>query len=262
MSENAKNWAGKTIVVFGATGGIGQSLCAELHAKDAKLFLVARDAEKLEALAKKYSGARTFTCDVTQSEAVQKTFSEIEAEASPIYGVAHCVGSILLRPAHLTKDEDWAAVIGLNLTSAFYVLRSALLSFNRTQTPGSVVFCSTAAARIGLANHEAIAAAKAGLEGLIRATAATYAAKGIRVNAVAPGLVETPLSARITGNESALRSSLALHPVGRVGQPEDIASALLWFLDPAQTWVTGQILAVDGGLAGLKTMPPSQKNGP
>ena len=94
------------------------------------------------------------------------------------------------------------------------------------------MLCSSAAARIGLANHEAIAAAKAGVIGLTLAEAATYAARNIRVNCVAPGLVDTTLTAKIMGNEAALKASIGMHALGRVGKPEHIASAIAWLLDP------------------------------
>ncbi|MGL4555245.1 MAG: SDR family oxidoreductase, partial [Gemmataceae bacterium] len=119
---------------------------------------------------------------------------------------------------------------------------------------GSIVLCSSAAARIGLPNHEAIAAVKAGVIGLTLAAAATYAPKNVRVNAVAPGLVRTPLTARITGSEAALKASVAMHPLGRVGEPGDVASGIEWLLSPAQTWVTGQVIGIDGGLADVKGM--------
>lgn len=118
----------------------------------------------------------------------------------------------------------------------------------RPSLPGE----STMAARLGLVNHEAIAAAKAGVIGLTLSAAATYASKGIRVNAVAPGLVRTPLTARITSNEATLNASTAMHALGRVGEPEDVASAIAWLLDPAQAWVTGQVI-VGGGLAMLRS---------
>jgi NAD(P)-dependent dehydrogenase (short-subunit alcohol dehydrogenase family) len=120
------------------------------------------------------------------------------------------------------------------------------------KTGGSIVLVSSAAARVGLANHEAIAAAKAGVAGLCLAAAASYAARGIRVNAVAPGLVRTPLTAGITGNELALKASTAMHPLGRIGEPEEVAEAIAWLLDAKQSWITGQILGVDGGLATLR----------
>jgi len=103
-----------------------------------------------------------------------------------------------------------------------------------------------------LPSHEAIAAAKAGVVGLVRSAAATYAAKGIRVNAVEPGLVDTPMSAGITGNEMMLRASTAMHPLGRIGRPEEIASLITWLLSDSGSWVTGQVIGVDGGLGSLR----------
>ena len=117
------------------------------------------------------------------------------------------------------------------------------------------MLCSTAAAGSGLPNHEAIAAAKGGVEALTRSAAATYAGRKLRFNAVAPGLVRTPLAAAITGNERALEHSEKMHPLGRVGEPDDVASAITWLLDPANSWVTGQILGVDGGLASVRPAP-------
>jgi NAD(P)-dependent dehydrogenase (short-subunit alcohol dehydrogenase family) len=117
---------------------------------------------------------------------------------------------------------------------------------------GAIVLVSSAAARVGLANHEAIAAAKAGIIGLTLAAAASYAARGIRVNCVAPGLTETPLTARITANEASRKASEAMHALGRIGRPEEIASAMAWLLDPENSWVTGQVIGVDGGLASVR----------
>jgi NAD(P)-dependent dehydrogenase (short-subunit alcohol dehydrogenase family) len=121
------------------------------------------------------------------------------------------------------------------------------------QDGGSIVLVSTAAARIGIANHEAIAAAKAGILGLTLSAAATYAGRRIRVNAVAPGLVETPLSERITRSEANRKASEAMHALGRLGKPGDVASLMAWLLDPENEWVTGQVFGVDGGLATLRS---------
>lgn len=187
---------------------------------------------------------------MTSSAAVEDVFKQASETLGEINAVSLCVGSILLKPAHLTTDEEWAATLQVNLTSAFHVVRAATRLMNRTG--GSIVLLSSVAARVGLANHEAIAAAKAGLQGLALSAAATYAPRGIRVNVVAPGLVDTPLAARITGNEAALKASTALHPLGRIGQPGDVARAIAWLLHPDQNWVTGQILGVDGGLATVR----------
>ena len=116
---------------------------------------------------------------------------------------------------------------------------------------GSVVFVSSAAARHGFPNHEAIAAAKAGVTGLVLSAAATYASSGIRVNCVAPGLVEAEMSQPLVSNEATLKASQAMHALGRIGNPNDVASAIIWLLDPEQSWVTGQTIGVDGGLGTL-----------
>jgi hypothetical protein len=143
--------------------------------------------------------------------------------------------------------EEFKETIDLNLTSAFLLLKYAVKPM--FATGGAFVFFSTVATGIGLANHEAIASAKAGIDGLVISGAASYASKGIRVNAVAPGLTETPLASRITSNEAALKASIAMHPLGRIGTASDIASAAAWLVDPRNNWITGQILRVDGGLS-------------
>jgi NAD(P)-dependent dehydrogenase (short-subunit alcohol dehydrogenase family) len=117
---------------------------------------------------------------------------------------------------------------------------------------GSVVLSSSVAARTGLANHEGIAAAKAGVTGLALAAAATYATRGLRFNVVAPGLVRTPLTSRLTSSEAALKASTAMHPLGRIGEPSDLASAYAFLLDPRHTWITGQVFGVDGGLSTVR----------
>jgi NAD(P)-dependent dehydrogenase (short-subunit alcohol dehydrogenase family) len=111
---------------------------------------------------------------------------------------------------------------------------------------------ASAAARTGLPNHEAIAAAKGGVIGLALSAAATYAKANIRFNVVAPGLVKTGATARITESPAGSKTSLGMHPLGRFGEPEDIAAAIHWLLDPTQSWITGQVIGVDGGLADLK----------
>lgn len=236
-------------LIFGITGGIGRALAKRLLQAGHRVYGSARNPEKLSAFADEL-GIHAAAGDVTQPSDVQHIVEAAAARLGGLDAVALCVGSILLKPAHLTTDDEWSSTINLNLNSAFYITRACAKTMQANG--GSVVLVSTCAARIGLPNHEAIAAAKAGVEGLARSAAATYAARRLRFNVVAPGLVDTPLAARITSNEAALKASQAMHPIGRIGRPEDVASAIAWLLDPEQSWVTGQVIGVDGGLATLK----------
>jgi 3-oxoacyl-[acyl-carrier protein] reductase len=240
-----------THLVLGATGGIGSALCRQLAAGGANLILAARDPARLERLADELS-AHAISLDATRPDQVEAGLAESLARYGRLDGVAHCVGSLLLKPAHLTTDDEWSATLAANLTSAFAVVRASA----RVMTGGgSVVLVSSAAARVGLANHEAIAAAKAGVIGLTLSAAATYAPRGLRFNCVAPGLVRTPMTARLTSSEGSLRASTAMHPIGRIGEPEDVAAGIAWLLDPRNSWVTGQVIGIDGGLADLRGRP-------
>ena len=237
-------------LIFGAAGGIGSALARRLAATGATLTLAGRNAERVAALAGELD-ATAATVDATDFDAVDRCVREAAARSGRLDGAVNCAGSLLLKPAHLTRADELAATIAANLTTAFAVVRAAA----RAMTDGgggSIVLVSSAAARIGLANHEAVAAAKAGVEGLTLAAAATYASRQVRVNCVAPGLVRTGLTSRITASPPAEQASVAMHALGRIGEPDDVASALAWLLDPANAWVTGQVLGVDGGLGSLR----------
>lgn len=236
-------------IVFGGYGGIGSALSKRLVDDGHTVIVAGPNADKLNAIAND-TGASTIQADATIPDEVQACFDRAIEDHGKVDGVAHCVGSILLKPAHLTSDDEWMKTINLNLNSAFYVLRSAVKAM--TKTGGSIALVSTAAARIGIPNHEAIAAAKGGVIGLTQSAASTYSMRNIRVNCVAPGLVDTPMAERITSNETALKASTSMHALGRIGAPNDIASALQWLLDPSNSWVTGQVIGVDGGLGTLR----------
>ena len=237
------------VLVIGAAGGIGSALVRRLVASGAQVFLAGRDAARLGALSAEL-GLPGATLDAADPDAVDALADRAAAELGGLDGLAHCVGSLILKPAHLTSTADWQATLATNLSSAFGCVRAAGRLMK--SGGGSVVLVSSAAARVGLANHEAIAAAKAGIIGLTLSAAATYARQGIRFNAVAPGLVRTPLTKGLVASELAEKASIGMHPLGRLGEPEEVAGAILWLLDPAQSWITGQVLGVDGGLANVK----------
>ncbi len=239
-----------SVLIFGATGGIGSALARQLASLGYRLTLAARDSAKLGVLAEEIH-ADFVSLDVLNSSAVDQCVTSVVEKHGNLNGVVNCVGSLLLKPAHTTTDEEWLEVLAANLTSSFYVLRSASTRMMRGEG-GSIVLMSSAVAERGMINHEAIAAAKAGVAGLAKSAAASYARYNIRVNCVAPGLTRTPLTSVLTKVESMLRASAALHPLGRIGEPDEVASAIRWFLDPQQSWVTGQVLAVDGGLSSVQ----------
>jgi 3-oxoacyl-[acyl-carrier protein] reductase len=250
-SQQFDNSTQPAYFILGATGGIGSALCRRLAARRAQLVIGARNEARLQQLATE-TGAHAIALDASQPEQVAEFFARGFEYTRRIDGAVNCVGSLLLKSAHLTNNEEWEAVIASNLTPAFFTVREATRLMTK-HGGGSIVLVSSCAANIGLPNHEGIAAAKAGVNGLVISAAATYSRYKIRVNAVAPGLVRTPLTEKLVNNESALQASTALHPLGRIGEPDDVAATIEFLLDPRNSWMTGQILNVDGGLSTLKT---------
>jgi 3-oxoacyl-[acyl-carrier protein] reductase len=239
---------GRGYLVLGATGGIGSAVCSLLVARGAGVLATGRDPRKLAHLRAAH-GVTAIEADARDPGAVERCVAAAE-RTGHLDGVVNCVGSLLLKPAHLTSFEEWQATLDVNLGTAFLAVKYGAKALGGRG--GSIVLVASAAARVGLANHEAVAAAKAGVVGLTRSAAATYAARGVRVNCVAPGLVRTPLTERITASPAAERASLAMHPLGRLGEPGDVARAIAFLLDPENDWITGQVLGVDGGLGSLK----------
>ncbi len=237
-------------LVFGATGGIGESLCRRLASREAQLTIAGRNIEKLQLLADELHAA-AYPIDATRFDEVEACVQHAIQLHGRLDGIANCVGSLLLKPAHSTSEAEWFSTIASNLTTAFAVVRSGCKAM--MNAGGSIVLVSSAAARIGLANHEAIAAAKAGIIGLTLSAAATYGPRRIRVNCVAPGLVRTSMTSRLTANEVSLKASTAMHPLGRIGEPGDVAAAIEWLLSPEQSWVTGQVMGIDGGLGSVRS---------
>jgi len=240
----------KVYAIFGAAGGIGSVLTKRLGKTGDIIYLLGRCEEKLERLSKELSQPY-MVVDATDENLVSQALKKIVEKEGHLDGVVSLVGSFFLKPIHLTTQKEFEEVMKINTTSSFCILKHALSIMEK----GSIVLSSSTAGLIGLANHEAIAAAKAAVIGLMRSAAASYATKGIRINAVAPGLTRTPLTQGITNNEIALKASKAFHPLGRVGEPEDVAAAILWLLSDESAFVTADVIAVDGGLSSIKLRP-------
>ncbi|HEY1065174.1 MAG TPA: SDR family oxidoreductase [Pirellulales bacterium] len=233
------------IAILGATGTIGASLARRLVRAGRRVVLAGRSEEKLRALAQELDQSFV-VADLSGSQALEDDLRNTVTAEGGLHGLVNCIGSILLKPAHSTSDDEFRRVVETNLFTAFATVRAGAKLLR--ERGGSIVLFASAAAEIGVANHEAIAAAKGGVIGLARSAAATYAPNNIRVNVVSPGLVRTELTRRIWENAASANASAAMHALGRLGEPEHAASLAAWLLDEENDWITGQVVGLDGGL--------------
>lgn len=171
----------------------------------------------------------------------------VEQVPDVIDGIVYAPGSINLKPFHLLKLEEFQHDLNLNTIGAVKILQ-ALYPKLRKSNQASVVLFSTVAVQKGMSFHSSIAMAKGAIEGLVRSLAVEWAPK-IRINAIAPSLVNTPLASKITGQAKMLEVTIEKHPMKRIGHPEDIAGVVEFLLSDRSSWMTGQVLAVDGGLS-------------
>lgn len=240
----------ESILIIGGGSDIAQVLAEKLIEHQFKVTMLVRNPESLnEGISSKVA--------IVNGDALSPTdlakAIEVAAEQGDgkISGMAHLVGSILIRPPHAVKVEAFEEVIQTNLVSAFMALSMTCKALLKSGG-GRVVFTSSVAASLGLVNHEAIAAAKGGIESMVRSAAATYAKRNIRVNAVAPGLTDTKLSEPITRSEAMLESAVSMIPMKRINQPEEIAETMYWLLSTAPDNLTGQIIHLDGGMKNVR----------
>jgi 3-oxoacyl-[acyl-carrier protein] reductase len=235
-----------SIAILGSTGTIGSVLAKQLVTGGGHVLLVGRDRDKLAALSAELN--QPFAAiDFTASRSLEEALREQSEQCGGYNGLVNCIGSLLLKPAHSTSDDEFRQVVETNLFTAFATVRAG--SKLLREHGGSIVLFASAAAEIGIQNHEAIAAAKGGIIGLARSAAATYASHNIRVNVISPGLVRTQLTRRIWDNAASAAASADLHALGRLGEPEQVASLAAWLLDPQNDWITGQVIGLDGGLS-------------
>lgn len=227
---------GRVALVTGGGGGIGRAVGLLLSSCGARLASLDREDRPGPAL--------SLPCDVSRSDQVQAAVERVVAELGRLDLVVHCAGSTRDGSLMRLSDEDWRAVLASNLDSAFYLLRAATPAL-RAAGGGSVVLVSSINGERGKAGQANYAASKAGLNALARTAARELGRHGIRVNAVAPGWVDTPLTA---GLPAELRQrALDETVLGRLGQPEDVAGAVLFLCSDLGRHVTGQVLRVDGG---------------
>ena len=237
-------------LVVGGSSDIGRILCRRLLDEGNTVTTIGRDYSRMDDL--ENLGARVYVGDASDELFVSEVVSSFsEVEDGKIDGVAHLVGSLLIRPPHALTSEAFNEVINTNLTSAFVILSKACKYMLRNGG-GRIVFTSSVAASVGLVNHEAVSAAKGGIESMARSAAATYSKRGIRVNVVAPGLTDTRMALPITKSESSKEAAVSKIPLNRINLPEEVSDSIFWLLTNAPDNITGQVLHLDGGMSQVR----------
>jgi NAD(P)-dependent dehydrogenase (short-subunit alcohol dehydrogenase family) len=236
-------------LITGASGGIGRALALQLHAAGYRVAAVGRDSGRLLDV----EAAVRIAADTTTPEGSALAIAACQEAlgAAPTL-LAHCVGSTLIAPLHRTRPDAYREVMRVNLDSAVFMLQAWIGALQGGA--GVAVFASSVVARIGVANHEAIAAAKGGVEALVRSAAATYAAQGLRVNAVAPGMTETPMTAGLLKMPAMREGAARQYPLGGVQTAQQVAEVMAWLLGDGAARLTGQVIAVDGGFTTIRPL--------
>ena len=235
----------KKYLIFGATGSIGSSLANQLYNEKRDCHLIGRNEEELEKLANKLSYSFS-VCDVLKIDFTKKLLEElVDVE---VLGMAYCVGSIDIKPFKLTKSSDFVSSYVLNLVAVTEIIRS--FENNLKKNKASVVLFSTVAAKKGFVNHSIISSAKSGVEGLTVALAAEFA-PNIRVNCIAPSLTKSKMAKNVIKNSKTEETIAKLHPLKRIGEGGDAANLAHFLLSKNSSWITGQIIGVDGGRAAI-----------
>lgn len=242
----------KIALVTGAAGGVGRAVAARLAAQGWQLIVTSRQAEHLAAaFGDQHLQVAADCSTVAGARQILQVAKDHQMLPTTL---AHCVGNIRLGAMHRMSETDFNDCLSANLISAFHTLSAFVGGLREARSPGAAVLVSSAAARIGTPNHEAVAAAKAGLEGLVRGAAASYAANGIRVNAVAPGIMETPASAAVIASPAAREGAARQYPLPGIGSADELAELMVWLLSDSAARVTGQVWSLDGGFSAIRPL--------
>jgi len=230
-------------IIFGATGSIGSSLAEKLTNDKADIHLVARNQDEVKPLAERLG------CPFTVADVLQDGFiDKVKADVPEAKGIAYCIGSIDLKPVRMAKEEDFNKCMKLNLYSAVEAIKGFQDSLRKNK--GSIVLFSTAAVHRGFTNHSIIASAKAAVEGLAISLAAEFAPH-IRVNCIAPSLTNSKIAQPMLKNSAIADGIAKAHPLKRIGEGQDSASLAKFLICEDSSWITGQVIAVDGGRSRL-----------
>jgi len=230
-------------LIFGATGSVGSSLAEQLKNSGNDIHLVARNENEVKTIAEKLG------CSYTVADVLEDGFIEkVKSDINEIKGIAYCVGSIDLKPLRMVTEADMNKCMKLNLYSAIEAIKGFQESLKKNK--GSVVLFSTVAAQRGFTNHTIIASAKAAVEGLTVTLAAEFAPH-IRVNCIAPSLSKSKIAEPMLKNPAIAEGIAKAHPLKRLGEGKDSAALAKFLITEESSWITGQIIAVDGGRSKL-----------
>ena len=230
-------------LIIGATGSIGSSLAEQLKYSGNDIHLVARNEGEVSSLAEKLG------CEFTVADVLEDGFIEkVKIDIPEVKGIAYCVGSIDLKPLRMVTEQDFNKCMKLNLYSAVEAIKGYQESLKKNK--GSIVLFSTVAAQRGFTNHAIIASAKAAVEGLTVSLAAEFA-PNIRVNCIAPSLTKSKIAEPMLKNTTIAEGIAKAHPLKRLGEGKDSASLAKFLITDDSSWITGQIIAVDGGRSKL-----------
>ena len=229
------------ILIFGATGAVGSSLAKLLNENSISTHLIGKNEEEISKLSEETNGSYS-VADMTDPSFIEKIDSDLKN--IDIAGIAYCVGSIDLKPINLVTKKDYLKSLELNLFPIVEIIKK--YKENLKKNKASIVVFSTVAVKQGFANHSIISPVKASLEGLTVSLAAELA-PNIRINCIAPSLSNSKMAGKILGNTKIAEGIAKQHPLKRLGEGKDSASLAKFLLSNESSWITGQIIGVDGG---------------
>jgi 3-oxoacyl-[acyl-carrier protein] reductase len=231
----------KNILIVGASSGIGLETAKSLISKGYNVLSASRNQPELD-------GIIHITWDAQNPDS--QAFASLPDE---IHGIVYCPGTINLKPFHRLSQEDFKNDFQINVLGAVSVIQAILPKLKKADG-ASIVLFSTVAAKLGMGFHASVAASKGAIEGLTLSLAAELASAKIRVNCIAPSLTDTPLAKNLLSSDEKKEASNKRHPIGRFGTSIDIANIAAFLISDESSWITGQILGVDGGMGSIKMM--------
>ena len=246
----------QTCLITGGSGGVARALAARLRAQGWRVARVGRDQERLQP----DEGDDLIEADIgTEVGANLAIEQSVALFGAPPTAMVNAAGAILLAGITRTSEAQYRDCLAANLDTAFFTSKAYVAALQQAQKAGGsgagrLLLFSSVAAGMGVGNHAAIAMAKGAIEALVRSLAADHSALGLRVNAIAPGLMATPLTAKMVSNEAAQKAIAAQYPLGRYGSAEDAAALGAFLLSDDAGWISGQVVAVDGGFSAVRPL--------